>query len=170
MSQRQSSSRVGCRSQRQRRGQPLARHQREGEVDQSELVKARIEQQAEGVRIEFGRSHRNADVVALNVQVHDVKRVDLLQREQAMVRERPPVRAVLEHVAVHAALARNRQDRGPLIDGCAGVVGLHLLRASHRAAIELHHVGNAADAVADEPREDAPLALGPLAVIALRRA
>ena len=43
--------------------------------------------------------------------------------------ERPPVRAVLERVAVHASVAKQRQQRRPLIDGHAGVVGLHELRA-----------------------------------------
>ena len=60
------------------------------------------------------------------------------------MRERPPVRAVLEHVAQRAAVALDRQQRRPLVDGDAGVVGLHQRRAVRRAAVELHDVGHAA--------------------------
>ena len=83
------------------------------------------------------------------------------------MRERPPVRAVLEDVAVARAVARDRQQRRPLVDGDAGVVGLHEPHAAHRAAVELHDVGHAADAVADQAREDAPFALGPLPEVAV---
>ena len=79
--------------------------------------------------------------------------------------ERPPVRAILEDVTAHRAVARHRKQRGPLIDGDAGVVGLHEAHAAQRAAVELHDVGHAADPVADQAREDAPLALGPWAVV-----
>ena len=81
--------------------------------------------------------------------------------------ERPPVRAILEDVTAHRAVARHRKQRGPLIDGDAGVVGLHEAHAAQRAAVELHDVGHAADPVADQAREDAPLALGPWAVVAI---
>ena len=83
------------------------------------------------------------------------------------MRERPPVRAILEHVAQHAAVARHRQDRRPLVDRHAGIIGLHELRAARRAAVELHDLGHAGDAVPDQAREDSPLALGPLPEVAL---
>ena len=83
--------------------------------------------------------------------------------------KRPPVRAILEDVSAHGAVARNRQQRRPLIDGDAGVVGLDEPHAAHRAAVELHDVGHAADPVSDQPREDAPFALGPLAEVGVAR-
>src|SRR6185295_4940716 len=83
-----------------------------------------------------------------------------------MMRERPPVRAILEHMAQDVSIALDRENGRPLVDGRAGIVRLHELRPALRAAVELHHFGNAIDAVADEAREDPPLALGPLAEVA----
>jgi hypothetical protein len=77
------------------------------------------------------------------------------------------VRAILEHVPAHVAVARDRQERAPLIDRDAGVVGLHEPHAAERAAVELHDVRDAANAVADEPREDPPFALGPRTEVAV---
>ena len=51
------------------------------------------------VRIEVGRPDRDADVVGLEVEVDEVQLVDRVERDQAVVRQRPPVRAVLEDVA-----------------------------------------------------------------------
>jgi hypothetical protein len=56
-----------------------------------------------------------------------------------------------------------------LIDGRTRVVGLHELRPCDRAAVELHDVGHAVDAMADEPRENPPLALGPMREVAVAR-
>src|SRR5262249_39837493 len=154
-------------AQRQRACELLPRHKREGEVDQRKLVEARVQEQAQGVRIEVPRSDRDADVVALDVQMNDVKLVNFLQREQAVMRESPPVRAVLEDVPLSSSLTRYRQDRRPLIYRRAGVIGLDVLRAAQGAAIELHHLGHAADAVPDQSREDPPFALCPLPEVAL---
>src|SRR5205823_13899638 len=57
----------------------------------------------------------------------------------------------------------------PLIDGNAGVVGLDEPCATHRPTIELHDIGDAADPVSDQPREDAPFALGPLTEVGVAR-
>src|SRR5690349_10021027 len=98
--------------------------------------------------------------------MHQLEPVDFAQAEKAMVRERPPVRAVLEDVAVHAVVADHRQQRRPLIDGHAGVVGLDDAHAADPSPVELDHFRNAGDPVADQPREDSPFALRPLAEIA----
>ena len=95
--------------------------------------------------------------------------VDLVQGGETVMGERPPVRAILEHVAIHAPVANERQQRGPLIDRDAGVVGLHERHPGGRAPIELHDIGYAADAVPDQAREDPPFALGPLREIAVGR-
>ena len=87
-----------------------------------------------------------------------------------MVRERPPMRAIFEDVAIHAAVAPDGKDRRPLIDGRSGVVRLHDLRSAERSPVELHDLGNASDAMPDEAREDPPFALGPVSEIAFLRA
>src|SRR5213082_997545 len=86
-----------------------------------------------------------------------------------MVRERPPVCAVLEHVPAHIAVAHDRKERGPLVHGHAGVVSLHDAHAADAPSIELDDVGDAGDAVADQSSEDPPLALGPLSEITFAR-
>ena len=93
--------------------------------------------------------------------------MDLVERSEAAVRQRPPVRTILEYVAIASAIARNRQQRRPLIDGDAGVVGLDETYASLRAAVELHDVGHAADTVPDQARENSPFTLGPLAEVGI---
>src|SRR4029453_382214 len=65
------------------------------------------------------------------------------------------------------SVALDRQDRRPLVDGGARIVGLHELRPALRAPVELHDFRHAVDAVSDEPRENAPLALGPLTEVAV---
>jgi len=97
----------------------------------------------------------------------ELEGVNDVEREQAVMREGPPVRAVLEHVAVDAVVARDRQQRRPLIDGYTRVIGLHELRPIDAASIDLHDIGNASDTVADQPREDPPFALGPVSEISV---
>src|SRR6266508_1174902 len=155
--------------ERQRNRETLARNEREREVDQRELRKHRTQPQVGGIRIEARGRVRNADVVALDIEVHELERVDYIQRQQAVMRERPPVRTILEHVTVHAAVASHGQQRGPLVDGNARIVGLYKLRAAEPSSIELHDVRDAGDTVADQPGEDPPLALGPLPEVALAR-
>ena len=62
--------------------------------------------------------------------------------------QRPPMRAILEHMAQHATVARHRQQGRPVVHGDAGVVGLHQRRPAGGAAIELHDIGHRPDAVA----------------------
>ena len=95
--------------------------------------------------------------------------MDLLERGETMMRERPPVRAILEDVPQHGAATRDRQQHCPLVDGDAGVVRLHLAHATLGAAIELDDVGHAADSMADQAGEDAPFALGPLPEVGVSR-
>ena len=56
-----------------------------------------------------------------------------------------------------------------MVDGDARVVGLDQGGTVGRAAIELHDIRDRLDAVADEARQDAPLAFGPLAEVSGRR-
>ena len=95
--------------------------------------------------------------------------VDGVERDQRVARQRPPVRAILEDIAQQDAVALEPQQRGPVVDGDAGVVGLHQGRPVGRAAIELHDLRHGLETVADEAGEDAPLALGPLAEVAVGR-
>ena len=56
----------------------------------------------------------NADVVALDVEVDELELVDHVERAQAMMRERPPVRAILEHVAQHAGRRARPEESSPI--------------------------------------------------------
>ena len=83
-----------------------------------------------------------------------------------MVRERPPVSAVLEYVRVSLAPARHRQQRSPLIDGNAGVVRLYQTRTALSTAIELNDIRHGLHAVANESRKNPPFACGPWTEVA----
>ena len=120
-------------------------------------------------RIELRGSDGNADVVALDVEVHQLQRVDLVQRNEAVMGKRPPVRAVLEHVRAEAAAARDRQQRRPLVDGRAGIVGLHELRPASRRGRIARRRARSAMPCPIEAREDAPFAFGPLREVAIGR-
>src|SRR5438552_1720598 len=157
---------VGFPSQRQRGGESLARYQRKGEVDHRQLVEARIKQQPRCDGIELRGPHRDAYVVTLDVQMDDMQLVDFLERQQRVMRKRPPVRAILEDMTVSFALPRNREDGSPLVDCRAGIVGLHMLRSAENSSIELHDLGHAAHTMSDEPRENPPFPFGPLSVVA----
>jgi len=146
---------------RQRRAEPFAGHQREREVDQREPREHRIDDCAGRGWIEMRGTVRDADVVALDVEVNELQRVNLVERGEAVMRERPPVRAVVEDAVALDAVARNGQQRGPLIDGHPGVVRLHESHSAARASVELHDVGHADDPVPDQARENPPFALGP---------
>src|SRR4051794_22681532 len=104
---------------------------------------------AAGVRIELRGPVRNADVVALDVEMDETERVNLVERRDAVMRKPPPVRAILEHVTADLAVACDGQQRAPLVDRNAGVVGLHQPRAAHHPAIELHDVRDTTNAVSD---------------------
>jgi len=73
--------------------------------------------------------------------------MNFVERGKAVMGESPPVRAILEDVSAHGTVTRNRQQRRPLIDGNAGVVGLDEPCAAHRPTVELHDIGDAADPV-----------------------
>ena len=98
---------VGLLRDRQRALEPLARDEREREVDQRDVVEARLQQLAARVRIEVGRADRDADVVGLQVEVDEVQLVDRVERDQAVAGERPPVRAILEDVAQQVVPSRS---------------------------------------------------------------
>src|SRR6202795_4822640 len=95
--------------------------------------------------------------------------MNFVERGKAVMGKSPPVRAILEDVSAHGAVTRNRQQRRPLIDGDAGVVGLDEPCAAQRPAVELLDIGHAADPVSDQTREDAPFALGPLTEVGVAR-
>src|SRR4029453_16000688 len=153
----------------QRCGQAFARHKREREVDEREMCEGHTQTNPRRVGIEIRRRIRDADVVRLDIEVNELQRMNLLERGEAMMRERPPVRAVLEDVPQHGAVAGDGQQRGPLIDGDARVVGLHLAHAALVAAVEPHDTGHAANSMSDQAREDPPFALGPLPEVGVPR-
>ena len=75
------------------------RQQRERDVDQRQPLEARPErlpgQGSAGAR----RRPGDADVVGLELEMDEAERVDRVERDQAVARQRPPVGAILEHAA-----------------------------------------------------------------------
>ena len=192
MSQRQSSSRVGQQvaaaarlerreqarrlvvvfglpADRQRAVEALAGDQREREVDQRELLEAR-EQRAPGASGSKSAGPTGMQTLsALRSRCTSCSSWIASSAIRQWCASAHQCAQSSNTCARVRAVALDRQQRRPLVDRDAGVVGLHELRAGRRAAVELHDVGHRTDAVADQAREDAPFALGPVAEVARRR-
>ncbi len=152
----------GLARDRQRAVEALARDQREREVDQRDLLEAQVQQlhPAHADRSRPGRpgcrrcrpSGRGGRAAA-----GGSRRARSGSGAPAPTSARSP----RTHGGGVEPSRSHRQQRRPVVDRDAGVVGLHQRRPIGGAAVELDDVGHRPDAVADQAREDAPFALGP---------
>jgi hypothetical protein len=127
------------------------RHQREREIDQREAGELRADRRT-GLGRPAGGKHRHAEIVRLDVQVHDVERVQRLEHAQRVMRQRPPVATVGEHVGNDASVTLQREQRHQVLDRHARVERLQRV-AARSGSSERGSTAHAATCkIGDDPR------------------
>ena len=152
---------VGFTEQRQRSRQVDFRDEREGNVDQRQRLDARRQRLAGHGPAGTRRRPGNADVVGLQVEVDEAERMEGVERDHALARQRPPVGAVVEDIAQRRLAAPQRHERRPLVERRAGIARLQARRAARVGREEVERLRDRRPLQAAEADEDLVLALGP---------